>query len=609
MTTSMNQDGFFLVTVVIPPAFWTGSGSTCLFDIYNNDWSLAGEFEYWFRKPQIEAKSYATPFVDGIRPEPSVFLPLLIQPGNYSISCFQGGKTYGKASIGFGEIILENRVPAGGTVGPLDYILNYAFDGREAVLRRSQDITAPYPSAWRTVWTGTLDQPLPKIDGYNTGDITIPWRDRMVELQVPLPLAIYKGDNELPNGTEGTADDLKNKQKALVLGQVLEVAGVCVNTAKQIWAFSPPTGGMLDLVEDFDALPDVDAVTDFFGVIMAGSAGEDLIEDFDALPDVDAVNEFFGVRRSGIANATIRIAGAVIPQEAEYADVDDMMANAPTPGYCRILRTHGYARFDETPNGPVTASCTDASGARHTIGSLVRSSLRDYMRWPITRLNSQDLLTLETDCSLPMGVWIKDSSWAVDKLLDYFCQSCGCCYYFDENGIFRIFQVTDPALQPADFTLTALQMKSITRVNNDGIPAKAIRLRQQRNWTVQISGLAGSVSAADRAFLATEWRENLSNNIVTAGKHLLAPTLEFDTAFAVDAQVEADRKRDLYSVRRDFYEIDLAPLEIDFTTLRMGMVGNIEFAGRLECGLWKKMLLTGLSADLKNNKITPIVWG
>ena len=542
-------------------------------------------------------------------PPSTAFLPLLIQPGNYSISCFQGGKTYGKASMGFGEIILENRVPEGETVGVLDYILNWAFDGREAVLRRSKDITAPYPSGWRTVWTGTLDQPLPKIDGYNSGTMTIPWRDRMVELQVPLPLAVFKGDNDLPNGTEGTADDLKNKLKPLILGQVLEAGMVCVNTAKQIWAAAPPIGGMLDLVEDFDALPDVDAVTDFFGVIMAGSAGEDLIEDFDALPDVDAVNEFFGVRRSGIANATVRIAGGVIPQEAEYADVDDMIANAPTPGYCRILRTHGYARFDDLPVGPVTVSCTDASGARHTIGSLVRSSLRDYMRWPITRLNSADLLTLETNCTLPMGVWIKDSSWNVDQLLDYFCQSYGVCYFFDELGIFRIFQVTDPALQPVDFTLTQLQIKSITRVSNEGVPAKAVRLRQQRNWTVQTSGLVGGVSAVDRAFLATEWREALSNNSVTAGKHLLAQTLQFDTAFAVDAQVEADRKKDLYSVRRDFYEIDLDHNEIDFTTLRMGMAGNIEFAGRLECGLWKKMLMTGLSADIRNKKITPIVWG
>jgi hypothetical protein len=160
----------------------------------------------------------------------------------------------------------------------------------------------------------------------------------------------------------------------------------------------------------------------------------------------------------------------------------------------------------------------------------------------------------------------------------------------------------------ADFVLTDLQIAKVSRIDNEGIPAKAVRIRQQRCWTVQTSGLASSVTAARRAWVANEWRENLSHNIYTAQKHLLSETLGFETAFAVDAQTEADRRRDIYSVRRDFLEVELSPGIVDFTSLRLGMVCNLQLSGRFGYNA-VNMLVIGIAADLANEKTTLSLWG
>jgi hypothetical protein len=512
----------------------------------------------------------------GDTPPSTTFTTGLIQPGNYSIACFANGKTYGKASMGYGEIILNNDQ------GQFDYLLDYAFDGRAAILRRIDAAlmtTADYPADWTTIYTGTLNSPLPNLPGYNQGTLTIPWRDRMVELQVPFPLSTFKGDNALPLGLEGTANDIASKGKPLILGRVLEIAPVCVNTARLIYAASPPIGGDLDLITDWDAIAAFDSVTSFFSTVL-----------------------------SGITSATVYDSGLEIVQEAVYTDENDMMTNAPTAGYCRILPAYGYIRFGSTPAGQVTVSCTSAIGTVHTVGNLLDTTLCHYLQWDAGRLNASDITSINALCTLSMGTFIQDTGVTVDQVLDRVAQSAGVCYYFDANGIFRAFQVRDPGTMTADFTLTDLQISSLSRMNKESIPAKAVRVKQQKCWTVQKSGLAGAVAADRRAWVSLDYRENLSHNLTTETKHLLAPTLEFETAFAVDAQAEADRLCNIYSMRRDFIEVVLIPELFDFTTLRLGMVGATNLSGRFGYTS-KNMLLIGITCDLMNEKTTLTLWG
>ena len=515
-------------------------------------------------------------------PPSTIFSTGLIQPGNYQVSCFSDGKTFGKASMGFGEIILDN------SLGEYDYILDYAFDGRPAILRRiDADLcqTAAYPSAWTIVFTGTLTQPAPAIQGYNQGTITIPWRDRMIELQKPLPLATFLGDNALPDGLEGTADDLANTPKPLVIGQVYEIAPVCCNTARLIYAVSPPAVGMTP-----------------------GLTGQDSITDWDAIMDFDGLYDIWGMRRCGIANVTVYDSGVEIAQGPQYSDMTEMMGSAPAAGYCRVLQAHGYVRFGSTPSGQVTVSCTDFSGQRNSIGSLIRSVLRDYMLWDNIGVNGIDLVNLDTVCTQSMGAIVQDSGETIDQLLDYFCQSLGICYYFDCKGIFRAFQIKDPSLLTADAVLNDLHIISITSQNYGNIPVKTIRIKQQKCWTVQTSGVAGSVSAARRGWIGNQWRVNSASSADVATKHLLSQILEFESAFSVDAQSEAERRLAIYSVRRLYLDVVLDVDTVDITTLQLGMVCNLPLGGRFGYPD-KNMLLIGIATDIANKKTTITLWG
>lgn len=499
----------------------------------------------------------------------------LIQPGNYEIACFASGKSFGKASMGYGVITLDNNA------GQFDYMMDYAFDGRPATLRRIDANlmdSATYPGDWTTIYTGTLGMPTPSVTGYNQGTITLPWRDRMAELQTPIPLEVYRGDNALPLGLEGTVSDLANKVKPLVLGQVYEIAPECCNTAKLIYAVSPPILGAQDLIADWDAITNFDAITDFFGSVI-----------------------------NGISSVTVYDSGLLITQGANYTDESDMMTNAPTAGQCRVLPDRGYVRFGSQPAGIVTVSCTGYRVSPALIGGITRMLLNDYMKWDDSRINLTELTAIDAACTIPVGTIVRSAA-NMDSILDELFASAGACYYFDQYGVFRSFRVSEPSGMTPSFSLSGLQIMGLTRENNDGIPAKLIRVRQQKCWTVQKSGIAGATTAERRAWIANEYRENISTNSVTATKHLLSKDLEFNTAFSADAQSETDRRRDIYSVQRDFFKVKIVPSLFDFSSLRLGMCCSLGFNGRFGYTN-KNMLLIGISADLANDNISLSFWG
>ena len=498
----------------------------------------------------------------------------LIQAGNYEIACFSGGKSFGKSSMGYGVITLNNNS------GQFDYMLGYAFDGRPATLRRIDAdlmVAATYPDDWTTIYTGTLGMPTPSISGFNQGTITVPWRDRMVELQVTLPLETFLGNNTLPLGLEGTANEA-NKIKPIVLGQVYEISPICVNTSKLIYAVSPPIMGAQDIKTDWDAIAAFDSVTDFFGSVI-----------------------------NGISGVTVYDSGLLLNQGANYTDEADMLGNAPASGQCRVLPDRGYIRFGSLPAGVVTVSCTGYRVSPSRVGGITRMLLNDYAKWTDSRINLTELAAIDSACTIPVGAYLQ-SITNIDTVLDELFASVGACYYFDQYGTFRSFRVVEPSTMTADFGLSGMQIMALSRENNDGIPAKLIRVKQQKCHTVQKTGLAATVDAAHRAWIGNEYRENVAANSATATKHLLATTLEFNTAFSADAQTEADRRRDIYSVRRDFVKVQIVPALFDYSSLRLGMCCNLDLDGRFGYTN-KKMLLIGITVDLANNNISLSFWG
>lgn len=523
-------------------------------------------------------------------PPITTFQPRIVQPGNYSTQAFQGGLTFGKSEMGYGEIVLSNDD------GALDALLDYGFDGRVVVLRTHDADAAPvaYPAGWDTIFTGTIEQPEATWPGYNDSNIVLRLRDGGASLRVKLPLAVYAGDNVLPGGLEGTVDDLKGKTKPLLLGKCHNMALQCINTSKLIYAVSPPSGGAIDLVWDFDGIPDFDAEV-FYNEVVSGPVTTELGTEY---------------RRGGCSATGIELydSGVALTYGGTYATVADLLATAPTAGQYKVMPAYGYVRLGSSPAGEITCTATDNNGSDANLpGSIIRVILRDYMQWDSTRFNVAELAAIDAASTLQIGHLIQQETY-IDDLIDTICNSVGACYYFDSAGVFRIFRIADPTTATPSFTLGS-EIMAIDMRSAAGIPPKTVRVKWQKNWTVQNSGLAGSVAADRRAWLANEWRENIANSPAIAAKHLLSDELEFDSSYYEDAQAECDRRLALYATRRAMFDLTIHLESFPaFHAVEIGQVVAVELEGRYGCTS-KNMLITGKQLDLVLEKMIITVWG
>ncbi|BCB62823.1 hypothetical protein HaloA020_35240 [Halomonas sp. A020] len=142
--------------------------------------------------------------------------PRIQQPGLYEAGLY-AGQLLQQSRSGYGETTLIN------TDGGLDYLADYAVDGREMVLALDGE-----PQV-----VGTVARL-----AFSDDEVSVVLRDPLEPLRSPHPMETYAGDNVLPNGLEGTQDDIAGEPKPLVFGEVRNAQPVQVNTAKLIYQVS-----------------------------------------------------------------------------------------------------------------------------------------------------------------------------------------------------------------------------------------------------------------------------------------------------------------------------------------------------------------------------------
>ncbi|MFS8973855.1 hypothetical protein PO002_04975 [Cupriavidus necator] len=263
-------------------------------------------------------------------PANAYFEPCLREPPRLSRVLFDGAATYGASRVSVGEILLANAD------GQLDVLLSdYAFDGRPFSVRVGA--VGGAVSSWPVVMSGTLE------DVRAAGDeISLVVRDRLAVLGQSLPRAKYAGDNVLPDGLEGTADDLKDQYKPRVYGRVLNVSAKCVNSSKLIYQVS-------------DQGCTVDAVYDN---------------------------------------------GAALALGAAYASEADLLATAPAAGDARCWG--GLCRLGSPPAGEVTVV---AETTETRAGALLQAVALDA-GVPSADIVSADVSALNAANAAKVGVWV-----------------------------------------------------------------------------------------------------------------------------------------------------------------------------------------------------------
>lgn len=464
------------------------------------------------------------------------FAPRMENPATFSRSI---SGIAGRVAQSFGELTLVNNDRAIAALGE-DY-----FDGRTLTLKWG-DRDGTYAS-FTTILTATIETLAVEVDR-----ISLRLRDKSITLEKPFATVKYAGDNELPLGVEGTADDIKGQIKPRIFGRIALMQPILVNTSKLIYQVNEQA---------------VDAV----------------------------INAFDG--------------GAYLTKATDYLSLSDMYTYDPPAGQWRAYPPLGLIRLGSTPIN--TLSVCVAEKWDHLQNSAAGLIQRILAEKGYTSANwvAADFTTLNQKNAGSLGV-VVDGEETTASLLDRICESVGAWWGFDALGKFRCGRFDAPS-GAAVATLNDDIIIDAEREPETQLPFWSVKVKADINFATQDkNGLAGVVTEARAAWLKEQAREQEAVNATVKTTRLLADEISYDSSLngISIAQAEAARRLNLYSVRRDVVTLTIANPQQYYTTLDLGAVVNLA-STRLGYGAGRLMTVTAVGVDYQRNTMDLTLWG
>lgn len=464
------------------------------------------------------------------------YVPRMENPATFSRS--MSGLS-GRTGQSWGELTLLNPDNAIAALGE-DF-----FDGRTLTLKWG-DRDGSYAS-FTTILTATIE-----TIGIEKDRISFRLRDKAVTLEQPFATAKYAGDNALPLGIEGTADDIKGQTKPRLFGRVALMTPVLVNASKLIYQCN---AGAVDAI----------------------------------------VNAFDG--------------GAYLTKATDYNSLSDLYSFDPPAGQWRAYPPLGLIRLGSTPINTLSICVVEkwdhtqisAAGLIQRILTEKGLTSADWVAADFTALNQKNAASL--------GIVVEGDETTA-SLLDRICASVGAWWGFDALGKFRIARFDAPTGSPVA-TLTDDLIIDAERQPEAQLPFWSVKMKADINYAVQDkNGLAGVVTEARAAWLKEPAREQEAVNATVKTTRLLAEETTFDSSLngISIAQAEAARRLNLYAVRRDVVNLTLANPHQYYTTLDLGAVINLA-STRLGYGTGRLMTITSVGVDYQQNTIDLTCWG
>lgn len=444
----------------------------------------------------------------------------------------------GAANVGFGEIILA-------TTGHLDHILDRGLDGQTVLIRRGPHKGA-YPSEFPVQLVAKMEQP-----EVSTTSLRLRLRDRLAELDKAHLTATYAGDNVLPNGLEGTADDIKGKTKPRVYGKVFNIEPEMVNTSKLIYQVSD------------QAVSDIPAVYD---------------------------------------------KGAGLTRGTDYADSASMLATAPSAGQYRACPSEGYFRLGATADGIVTCDVTEGASPADRYAGALLSRIAQDAGVDSGDIQASNFVYLDSVAPYQLGIRVSGTETTLN-VLSKIAESVGAWFGFDRFGILQCGRLEAPSGTPTT-TLDEVSVTTLERIAQDTLPVWKCTFEYGINNTTQTSDIAGSVTSARKAWIAQGSRKVVVEDAATLVVHAMARELERTTYMVSEANAttEANRVLALHSVRRDTYRVSGQMSARAFLPVDIGQVVTLVWPRfGLESG--KLMVIVGLRMDFGSNAIELTLWG
>lgn len=472
------------------------------------------------------------------QPANTIFDPALKDPGSIGLNVFSSNALGGGSSLELGEMRIVNN-------GVYDELLNYGFDGRSVVIRFGPS-NGSYPADFLTLFTGT-------IDGVAEGDfeeIIFRLRDLQYVFNQPSQENLYLGDNELPDGFEGTTSDLKGKRKPLLFGLANNITPFLVNTARLIYQ-----------VND------------------------------------GPVQSIVNVYTSGVA----LIAGV------DVADKAALEAYTVTAGTYVTCLAEGL--FKLHTGGNITCDAAEGADASQRTCAQILARLAARAKLTVDQIDAASVVNLDLQNSAEIGIYITDGTFA--DAMDLVAQSIQAYYIFKPEGILTFGLLSDPVGIPA-LELFEYDIGDDIQIipNADAlVPVYSYTVNYSKNWTVQTSDIAG-VAEGRKAYLKEEYRSAPYKLENVRFKHKLARTVSANSLLMSEpaAIAEAQRRQTLYGKLRQTFEVPLPVRLASAASLELMSVVKLQI-NRFGLNNGKLFRLIGLRLDLQDNRVFLKIWG
>jgi hypothetical protein len=573
----------------------------------------------------------------------------VIQPLLFDKSCHGGVKTFGLAGIGYGTMELINAD------GGLDALVNYGFDGQTLSVLQGDDGAAR--STFTPVFSGTMDQ---LAIGPDKCSVRV--RDVLQNLDVALQTAKFAGSNVLPAGLEGTASDLKGKPKPVCLGWNFNFAPPQVNTSRLIYQLhyqgffsclgppavpwsvmvydkrAPITAGSEKTLAQFGAGATlltftVNTATDVVTTAVHGySSGEgvSVLSTGGTLPAPLSDSAPYFARVLSTTTFTLHPTKADALANTNIVNITtagsgalDISNNRTALGcydWCNDALGGFYIRLGSRPLGQVTC---DAVNPSLTGGAWQLGLARDLFRvlialgapgQPVNVFLPEPTYDNVTPAYTTGGVYIDQETTVLEALrpvLDsggYYIQGVS----FGSVGaslvtMGRLGFETNIHLTLIESDVLALEL--VTSQDTDrGIPAWRVNLRYKRNHTTMSRDqLAGSVSEADVAFCAQEWRTVTSEDASVKVTYPNSPELNVDTVIGDDTEAAnvAAMLRLQYSHRHDFLRAKVAVSKV--AGLQLGQKASLTHS-RFNLAAGGTFWILGLNPNHQEATADVLLW-
>jgi hypothetical protein len=465
------------------------------------------------------------------------YKPRIENPATFQRSITAG--IGGKASVSYGELTLSNLD------GELNDLANDYFDGRTLTLKRGKK-TDPYED-FATLMIATVESAAMERER-----VSIRLRDKTYLLNKPFNESRYAGTNTLPNGLEGTADDIKGQAKPKIYGRIALMQPVLVNTSKLIYQVND---GAIDAV----------------------------INVFDS--------------------------GAYLSRGTNYASEAEMFSTAPLAGEWRAYPAGGYFRLGTSAFGVVGACVAEKWAYLDCSAAGIIERILTDAGFTSDNWVSADFTALDRKNAGSLGVIVQDGE-TTEALIDRICQSVGAWWGVDSLNRIRFARLDEPS-GVSSALITDNEIIEIERLPEQKFAVWQETVKSDTNYLpLERTALAGVVPDDRANWFVSATRDQVAEDAGVKTTRLLSESELYDTSLngISIAKAEADRRLSLFSSRRDTVTLTVGDPINNYASIDLGNVVTVA-SGQLGYQAGRQMVVTSIRPDYQSNTFDITLWG